>query len=138
VKRPGLNLERNVIRRRSGNGWVTASHPVFAALLLAFTTFGCEVGQDGPVVSIHNATDIKVFVLRPTWSRSSLDLEGWYIEPGETLNDRWQSALRSARLKMTALDPSNRFDPIWCRVYTYGELMQLKWRVDIVKGEISC
>ena len=74
---------------------VKTARMIAASLAFAIVALGCQGGQDGPTVSIHNATDVEMFVLRPTWSHSSPEIEGWHLPAGETLQDQWHAADRA-------------------------------------------
>ncbi len=110
-----------------------------AALLvsLAMLLSACRIiGDPGHGVFIHNATGARIVLYSMGGEQPALKET---LQPDATIPTSWTipSGPNDARQrKVEAEDLQGRL--LFCRRYTYAELDRIRWRVEIVSGQLNC
>ncbi len=114
--------------------------------MLAILAVSCG---EGPILGdqsheawIHNASDTTVIWYDPGGAEYAPGgSPNFRLAPGEThhtnwLVDRTTRGRQEVRYTPKAFDDSKTL--VFCRTYTWDELENIGWRIDVVKDEISC
>ncbi|MBI4492352.1 MAG: hypothetical protein HY690_06120 [Chloroflexi bacterium] len=117
----------------------------FLFLLVVASSLACRgwiVGDPTQDLEIHNASDITVVVYEEGRAAPASKLTKFTLDPGKTtITGRIvlppdSSGKLEGGQKIDAEDEAGNL--VFCRKYTNEELKGLKWRVEIVKGQVLC
>jgi hypothetical protein len=127
---------------RGGAALKPRSRSANALLLALLMVLPAACGDATYDVEVHNATDVPIILVMTGVTRGELPElpEGpprYGFQPGESRDFLWWGPFGSkSPATVRAEDPSGTL--IFCRRFTYAEIQQVSFRIEIVRGDIRC